>query len=704
LHTRSLNLGVLAHVDAGKTSLTERLLHATGVIGEIGSVDEGSTVTDSLELERRRGITIKAAVASFELEGVTVNLIDTPGHSDFIAEVERALGVLDGAVLVISAVEGVQPQTRVLMRVLQRLRIPTLLFVNKIDRRGAQYETLLASIAELLSPDIVAMGAVAEAGTPRAGFVPFDRSHSQAGVAAAQGTAGGDEAFRARLLDRLTALDDGLLAAYVSDESGVTDRRLRRSLAVQSRRARVHPVFFGSAITGAGVDALLRAIRELLPFAPHDVDGPACGSVFKMERGPAGEPIAYVRMYSGTLRVRDRVGFGAAEAGGRSGRQREQRREQQEQRREGRVTSIAVFGPGGTRPCDEVSAGSIAKLRGLSGIRIGDVLGEADEQVRARAASHHFSPPTLETVVVPCTARDRARLHPALTLLAEQDPLIDLRQDDVRREISVSLYGEVQKEVVQATLAEQFGVEVDFRPTTTICVERVVGVGNAQERIKQGGNPFIAGVGLRVEPGAPGAGVSFGYEIELGSLPFSFHKAIEETVHSTLREGLRGWQVLDARVTLTYSGYWPRQSAMHATFDKSMSSTAGDFRQLTPLVLMAALREAGTVVQEPIQRFRAEVPADLFGTLLPVLTKLRAVPRESRVAGSTYRIEGDIPAGRVHELEQQLPPLTRGAGVLESAFDRYQDVVGAPPWRARTDLNPLDRSEYLLRLSRRIVG
>lgn len=701
MHSRSLNLGVLAHVDAGKTSLTERLLHATGVIGKIGSVDDGSTVTDSLELERRRGITIKAAVASFELDGVTVNLIDTPGHSDFIAEVERALGVLDGAVLVISAVEGVQPQTRVIMRVLQRLRIPTLLFVNKIDRRGAQYDTLLASIGELLTPEIIAMGEVVEPGTPRAEFVPFSSPQAGAG-AGAQDRPRDDDAFRARLLDRLTVLDDGLLAAYVTDERMVTSRRLRRSLAVQSRRARVHPVFFGSAITGAGVDALLRGIRELLPFAPDDAAGPACGSVFKMDRGPAGEPIAYVRMYSGTLHVRERIRFGAAESPASPSQQ--QQHQPQQQQREGRVTSIAVFGPGGTTTCDEVSAGSIAQLRGLAGIRIGDVLGDADEHVRVRAASHHFSPPTLETVVVPRTPHDRARLHPALTLLAEQDPLIDLRQDDVRREISVSLYGEVQKEVVQATLAEQFGVDVDFRPTTTICVERLVGVGAAQERIKQDGNPFIAGIGLRVEPGTPGSGVSFGYEIELGSLPIAFHKAIEETVHATLREGLRGWRVLDAQVTLTYSGYWPRQSAMHATFDKSMSSTAGDFRQLTPLVLMDALREAGTIVQEPIQRFRAEVPADVFGTLLPVLTKLRAVPRESRVAGATYRIEGDIPAGRVHELEQQLPPLTRGAGVLESAFDRYQDVVGAPPWRARTDLNPLDRREYLLRLSRRIVG
>ena len=288
----SLNLGILAHVDAGKTSLTERLLHATGVIGDLGSVDEGSTVTDSLELERRRGITIKAAVASFDLGDVSVNLIDTPGHSDFIAEVERALGVLDGAVLVISAVEGVQPQTRVIMRVLQRLRIPTLLFVNKIDRRGAQYAPLLARIAELLTPDILALGDVAEAGTASAAFVPFDAR---------------DDAFRATLLDRLTSLDDSLLAAYVADEGRVTARRLRRVVAAQSRRARLYPVFFGSAITGAGVDSLLRGIRELLPTAADDVAGPVSGSVFKMERGAAGEPIAFVRMYSGTLRVRDRI-------------------------------------------------------------------------------------------------------------------------------------------------------------------------------------------------------------------------------------------------------------------------------------------------------------------------------------------------------------------------------------------------------------
>src|SRR5580765_7690898 len=171
---RTLNLGIVAHVDAGKTTLTERLLYAAGVIEEIGSVDDGSTQTDSLELERQRGITIKSAVVSFVIDDIRVNLIDTPGHPDFIAEVERVLNVLDGAVLVISAVEGVQAQSRVLMRTLQRLRIPTVVFVNKIDRGGAQHETVLRRISERLTPAIIAMGSTHDLGTKRSGFTPYD--------------------------------------------------------------------------------------------------------------------------------------------------------------------------------------------------------------------------------------------------------------------------------------------------------------------------------------------------------------------------------------------------------------------------------------------------------------------------------------------------------------------------------------------------
>jgi ribosomal protection tetracycline resistance protein len=394
-----LNLGILAHVDAGKTTRTERLLFAAGVIDEVGSVDAGSTQTDSLDLERQRGITIKSAVVSFVVGDTTVNLIDTPGHPDFIAEVERVLGVLDGVVLVVSAVEGVQPQTRVLMRTLQRLRIPTLLFVNKLDRRGADGGRVLGELAERLTPAVVAMGSVTGPGTRGCRFVPYGAA---------------DAAFTARLADLLADHDEALLAAYLDDEAALPYRRLRRALRTQTGRALVPPGFFGSAITGAGVEALTAGITELLP---------------------------------------------------------------------------------------------LAKLWGLALVQIGDTVGGSP----APPAGGQFAPPTLETVVVPRRPADRGPLHAALAQLAEQDPLIDLRQ-----EVSVSLYGEVQKEVVQATLAADYGLEVRFRESTTLCIERPAGSGAAFELIAKEPDPFLATVGLRVDPARPAAGWRSGWRSSSG--------------------------------------------------------------------------------------------------------------------------------------------------------------------------------------------
>jgi ribosomal protection tetracycline resistance protein len=658
----TVNLGILAHVDAGKTSLTERLLHAAGVIDEIGSVDDGSTQTDSLALERQRGITIKSAVVSFAIDDVTVNLIDTPGHPDFIAEVERVLSVLDGAVLVISAVEGVQPQTRVLMRALQRLRIPTLIFVNKIDRGGAQYDRVLRDISERLTPAVIPMGRVPDPGTRGSAFTPYGA---------------GDVAFTTGLTDLLADHSDAFLAAYLDGGGTISYRRLRGELAAQSRRALVHPVYFGSAITGAGLAPLTAGITELLPATPGDADGPVSGTVFKVERGPAGEKIAYVRMFSGTVRTRDRLRLLGD--------------------REEKVTAISVFDHGSAVGGASVAAGQIGRLWGLGGTQIGDAIGAP----RTTSTRHHFAPPTLETVVVARRAADRGALHVALAQLAEQDPLINLRQDDIRQEISVSLYGEVQKEVIQATLANEFDIEVGFRGTTTICIERPAGTGAAVETIDREPNPFLATVGLRIEPAPIDAGVEFRLGVELGSMPLAFLKAVEETVRETLQQGIRGWQVTDCAVTLTHCGYWARQSHSHGTFDKSMSSTAGDFRNLTPLVLASALKRAGTGVYEPMHRFHLELPAQTLAAVMPVLARLRAVPGATATRGPSCLLAGELPAARVHELQRQLPALTRGEGVLECAFARYQPVRGPSPTRSRTGRDPFNRREYLLYVARR---
>ena len=283
-------------------------------------------------------------------------------------------------------------------------------------------------------------------------------------------------------------------------------------------------------------------------------------------------------------------------------------------------------------------------------------------------------------------------MHAALSRLAEQDPLIDLRQDDLRQEVAVSLYGEVQKEVIQATLAGEFGVDVTFRETTTICLERPVGTGAALQIIDKDPNPFLATIGLRVDPAPIGSGVQFRLDVELGSLPYSFITAVEETVPETLREGIHGWEVTDCTVTMTHSGYWARQSHSHAVFDKSMSSTAGDFRNLTPWVLMSALHEAGTQVYEPMHRFQLEFPADLLGQVLPVLGRLRANLSTPVPRGLSYVLEGEIPAASVHALQQQLPALSRGEGVLETEFARHQPVVGTVPTRPRTAPDPLARA------------
>jgi len=645
---KTLNLGILAHVDAGKTTLTERLLYAAGVIDEIGSVDKGTTQTDSLALERQRGITIRSAVVSFAIDGVTVNLIDTPGHPDFIAEVERVLSVLDGAVLVISAVEGVQPQTRVLMRALQRLHVPTLVFVNKIDRAGAGDERVLQAISERLTSAIVPLGSVRDPGTRAAGFAPWDPE---------------DAAFRAKLAEVLADHDDGLLAALVDDETSVPYSRLRADLVAQTGQASVHPVFFGSALTGAGVDSLMAGIAELLPAAEGDSDGPVSGTVFKIERGGAGEKIAYVRMFSGTVRTRDRLRFG--------------------QEVEGKVTAIGVFDRGSAVERAAVFAGEIGKLWGLGEIQIGDRIG----QTGTATTQHQFAPPTLESAVVPRDPNDKEALRVALAQLAEQDPLIDVRQDDTRQEISVSLYGEVQTEVIQATLADDFGLDVSFRETTTICIERPVATGEAVEILHAESNPFPATIGLRIDPAPIDSGIDFRLQVDPRTVPMYAYKSLERFaenmgryVRRALEDGLFGWQVTDCAVTMTRCTY---QSPDGPPATRGSLSTPADFRKLTPLVVMQALERAGTVVCEPVVRARLEIPTTTIGAVLAVLARLGAVAQTPSLQGELATIETVLPAARVQHLQRQLPALTAGEGVLESDFGGYKAVSGAPPTRRR---------------------
>jgi ribosomal protection tetracycline resistance protein len=640
---RSLNLGILAHVDAGKTTLTERLLHLAGVIDEPGSVDVRTTRTDTLALERRRGITIKAAVVSFPLEGTTVNVVDTPGHPDFIAEVERVLGVLDGAILVLSAVEGVQPQTRILMRALQRLQVPTLLFVNKVDRTGADLDNVLAAIRRRLTPDILPMGCVTGAGSRAASYDAFRPDDSD---------------FRERETAALAEHDDTLPAAYIEGRAQ-PDARLRVEITAQTRAGVLHPVFAGSAATGAGVPELMTGIGALLPATAPDPTGGPSGRVFKVERGAAGEKVAYVRMFTGSVGLRARLALPDG--------------------RLGKVSGVQLFEQGDWVRADAIAAGQIGRLHGLSAVRVGDGFG-----AEASAEKHHFPPPTLEASVTAARRDQGPALRQALAQLADQDPLIGVHTGEDGLP-TVSLYGRVQQEVLGATLAEEHGIEVEFADASVLHVERPRGVGSAVQRLNTESNPYQATIGLRIGPGRPGSGLTFVVDAPAHDMPLylfrsaeGFAAAIDKHVRRALARGRYGWQVTDCVVTLVECGY--------STWDGPPSkrgplSTSFDYRKVTPVVVEQALARAQTVVCEPVLLVLLEVPTEDAAAVQRVVTRWGAELVSQTAAADLTRLEVRLVAARLHELQRQLPDLTGGEGVLEPTFDGYQPVPGRPPVR-----------------------
>jgi ribosomal protection tetracycline resistance protein len=666
---RTLNLGILAHVDAGKTTLTERLLFSTGAIDHAGSVDAGTTQTDSLELERERGITIRSAVASFLVGDLAVNLVDTPGHPDFIAEVERVLGVLDGAVLVVSAVEGVQPQTPLLFRALQRLHVPTLIFVNKIDRAGADDGRVVEAIARRLSTALVPMERVHDVGRRTASVIPFVAE---------------DATHVSTVTEVLAENDEAILRAFVQDDAALAYPRLRRRLAEQTRRSLVNPVFFGSAALGVGVEELLAGIAELLSGASGDPAAPVSGRVFKIERTASGERVAYVRMFAGTLKPRQKVRVGGDEA---------------------KATAIRVFAPAGAPRSDILMAGGMAAISGLGTVRVGDAIGDP---APAAEEGTRFPRPTLEAVVFAGQTEDQGRLRAALAQLADQDPLIDVRQND-RNEISVSLYGDVQKEVIQATLEREYGIAVEFRETTVVCIERPAHAGEADEVIRAkthtnitgrssplSDNPFKATLGLRIEPAPPGTGIEFRHDVEVKLVPLYLFHTVETFatqmgayVREALTEGLAGWQVTDCRVTMTDCGY------------ASPVTSPADFRRLTQLVLMTALERAGTWVCEPLTDLTLEVPSSSAPGVVSTLGRLGGRVTGQFSANGLSTLDAVLPVASVRSMQNQLPGLSMGEGTLETSFGGYQPIGSDPPRRSRTSPSPLDRDAWLASLAKR---
>ncbi|HEM6017927.1 TPA: GTP-binding protein, partial [Streptococcus suis] len=416
-----INLGILAHVDAGKTTLTESLLYTSGAIAEPGSVDKGTTRTDTMNLERQRGITIQTAVTSFQWEDVKVNIIDTPGHMDFLAEVYRSLAVLDGAILVISAKDGVQAQTRILFHALRKMNIPTVIFINKIDQAGVDLQSVVQSVRDKLSADIIIKQTVSL--SPE--IVLEENTDIEA-------------------WDAVIENNDKLLEKYIAGEP-ISREKLVREEQRRVQDASLFPVYYGSAKKGLGIQPLMDAVTGL--FQPIGEQGSAalCGSVFKVEYTDCGQRRVYLRLYSGTLRLRDTVAL--------AGREKL------------KITEMRIPSKGEIVRTDTAYPGEIVILADDT-LKLNDILG--NEKLLPHKTRIDNPMPLLRTTVEPQKPEQREALLNALAEIADTDPLLHFDIDTVTHEIMLSFLGKVQLEVICSLLEEKYHVGVAMKEPSVI--------------------------------------------------------------------------------------------------------------------------------------------------------------------------------------------------------------------------------------------
>jgi ribosomal protection tetracycline resistance protein len=646
---RSINFAILAHIDAGKTTITENMLYETNVIEELGTVDHGNTQTDSMALEKERGITIRSSPISFTYKNIKCNLIDTPGHADFISEVERSLSVLDGAILVISGVEGIQAQTRVLMSSLRKLKLPTIIFINKLDRVGANYTNVIHHVKSTMTNKVVSLYTALDQGTKHIRIKPI-----------------GYDDLESNLIEVLSLKNHDLLHDYIYHNHVPRDI-LTKEFNRQVMEGEVFPIVVGSAANQVGTKELLQSVLNFFPSNKLTSQGILQGIVFKIERD-SGEKRVYFRLYSGSISTRETVKIVSKDE------------DNKPYYRNFKVKLLSKLSDGKLVKVDNIQCGDIGVIYG-SDIKIGDFLGRESEKI----SIPEFTNPNLETSIIPENPQDISNLYKALKLICEEDPLIQISKDKVSGELNLLLYGEIQKEIIQSRLLSENNIRVKFTKTKIVYIEKPVKEGHSVERIGDEGNPFFATVGLKVEPNLSSHSIVYNVETEWGALPQAFYNAIEETVYQTLEYGLYGWGVRGIKVTLTEVGY------------KSPISTASDFRNLTPLVLMNALYKAGTLVHEPINKFKISVPSLYHNNIISKLINAGATIFDQQEIKTIYLIEGEIQASISEEMKQFIKNNTKGEGSYSSQPYTYKEIRDCNiPVKTSKKTSPLNRREYLL--------
>lgn len=670
---RVRNIGIIAHIDAGKTTTTELMLYYTGRTHRIGYVDEGTTVTDWMEQERERGITITAATITCFWRGHQINIIDTPGHIDFTAEVQRCLRVLDGGVVIFDAVNGVEPQSETVWRQADRYSVPRICFVNKMDRVGANYRRTIDMIKDRLGARPVALqvpigvedsfSGVVDLITNKA-LVYRDEMGSEYEILDVPADLEEEVAqAREELLEAVAEFDDELMEKYLENQP-ITPEEVRRALRKATLSYALVPVLCGAALRNKGVQPLLDAIVDYLPspldippiqgFNPQtnqvetrtpDENGPVAGLAFKIVSDPYVGRLCYVRLYSGTLRP------GMAVQNTTRGRKE-------------RIGRIVRMFANRREDLDELLAGDIAGIVGFKETFTGDTICSADAPIVLE--SIRFPEPVISVAIEPKTQADQDKLAEALQRLAEEDPTFQVRVDDSTGQTLISGMGELHLEVLIDRMMREFHVgvhvgrrQVAYRETLTRTV--------TQEGVFQrhtGTKEQYARVVLEVGPAERGQGNIFESRLKPEQLPPQYVEAVKAGAMESLESGaLAGYPMVDVRVVLVDATFVPE------------SATEPAFKVAASNAMREALEHAGPVLLEPVMKVEVVVPESFTGDVIGDLAARRGdIQAMSPRAGDAQAIDAFVPLAEMFGYATDLRSLTQGRGNFTMEFDHYAPV------------------------------
>lgn len=671
---RYRNIGIIAHIDAGKTTTTERILYYTGKTYRLGNVDEGTTVTDWMDQERERGITIVSAAVTAEWKDHRINLIDTPGHIDFTAEVQRSLRVLDGGVVVFDSVQGVEPQSETVWRQADRYGVPRICFANKLDRMGASYERTIQSIRDRLGANALAMQIPIGSESQFSGVIDllsetayyFDDDLGREPRQAPIPTEYAEEAAqkRALLVERIAELDDELTTRFLEGEQlTIADLKAGLRRAVLANQAA--PVFCGSSLKNKGVQLVLDAVVDFLP-SPLDIppvkatllrdgsevtrearpDEPLSALVFKIVTDPYVGRLAYIRVYSGKIKQASTVLNSSKDKKERVGRLLRMYADRRED-------------------IDELSAGDIGAILGLKSSFTGDTLCDTSAPVVLESIT--FPDPVISIAIEPKTKVDQDRMADSLAKLAEEDPTFKVRQDEVTGQTIISGMGELHLDVLVSRLLREFKVQANIGKPRVAYHETVSkAVKNVQYRYTKqtGGHGQYGDVVIDLEPLGNGEGIQFEDKTRGGVIPKEYIPAVEKGIREAAESGpLAGFSMTDFKVTLVDGSY-------HEVDSSEMA-----FRMAAIFALREAAMRADPVILEPIMKVEIIIPEEYTGDIIgQVNSRAGSILGMEERFGNAKAIEAEIPLSEMFGYATELRSATQGRGVFTMEFKHYAQV------------------------------